>query len=656
MLKTYFKFIIIFLILLNTIYSQVLRTPSEVIDIQRILRLKQQFQNQIFTPEEILPLVDQELQNYFKQFRDERLLKDSIVSIPYDYFNFPLNKIHTLIYIRSFSDIQKKHRLFSPYLYETFLLKAKLYEKLNQSQNALSHYLQALQYTIPILDPSIEEIDSKSLFPISISIENLEQYLDNKQLKEKLNYFEYWNATFGDENYIKELLDLNFKSNIEVFKKIFQEFKSNLVDIKNIKKDYYKADLNNNIVERRNKSIEFQNKWNEIKEQWNQLLQLEQKFKEEQKKLKKDYANILFSMANLMKEIEYKNKERERLLNQSSYYRGTGNALGINKTLYREFIGYKRLLELAHNLDPENIEYIDLLSDEYFREKNPVLGLKIEKKWFQYADKKDRRNPKHYFRIMSYYLNTKNISLAAKFIDELYNYLKQNSEYQSEIFIDKENLFLDPYEHFLFFYYDFYLKHYSTIKNEEDFENNFNIILNKLTIKLDNTKNIIEKSNGYQLKYKILYNLAKYERINKNYQKEMNYLIEIYNLENLIESEIQNLENKKNNLEKEQLRIKQTLYYEENLELTQKLFEIEKIELPNINNQIQSLKIVKNSFPMGKILERIAYLNYINKDFNNAILFYNKILEHKNINTIYKKRSMENIKIIQKNIQTGFNY
>lgn len=649
------KYLLWFFIFVNVLHSQIIKSPSEVIDIQRINRLKDQYQNNLFNEKEILPIIDQELQNYFKQFRDERLLKDTVVSIPYDFYEFPLNKIHTLIYIRNQSDIQKS-RIFSPYLYQTFFFKAQLHQKLGENQKAIQSYLQALNYSIPILEQEKTIMDSSNkILPENLLIIDLENTLNKDLFKKKLDYFEYLNYSMGDKNFQIELSNNNLKYDIQQFQKNYRELQKQLETIKNIKQEYYKLDLNKQVdlnytTNKQNQLKNFENTWNQIISLWNDLLTLEQSLLSEQEKLKKEYAEILYNIALLIKGLEQKNKERERMLNQSSYYRGTGNTLGVNKTLYSDFVGYKQLLEMAHNLEPQNLLYLDKLSDEYFRDKNFQVGLKIEKSWFSLAQKNDERNPKHYFRIISYYLTTKNISLAKEYLEQFYQDLNNYPNLRQYLYVDK-NLFLEPMDHFLYFYQNFYLTNYSKLDDEV-----IKDLLKKTENKLSTIQNISESSKGLKMKYHLLEDLSKYYRIKKNYPEEFLALTEILNLDKKLKESIQELEIRKKSLEKEASELKQKLYYEENTELSQKLFRLEKVDLPNVIYDLQSLRTLKKSIPIGNVLERLAYLSYQKNDLNAAIDYYNQMLEDNFIDTNYKKRAFNNIKNLKKTLEAGYKY
>lgn len=642
-----------YLTLTDILFSQVLRKPHEVMNFQRIQLLENQWQNRLFTSEEILPLIEQELQAYFSQFRDERLLRETIISVPYDYYNFPLNKIHTFLYIRSREDIQKSNRIFSPYLYNTFLFKAKLHKDLNQSNKALESYFQSLNYAIPIIHLS-DEVKNKDIISREINIKDLEQTLNQKEFIELLNYFEYLDFTFGNENFIKETIDSNFQTKINSFKELYVNFQKNLKEIQNLKQEYYKSQFMRNLNETTNLSRNFQQKWLEIHNNWNQLLDFYNEFLLEQRNLKKEYSNILYDMALIMKEIEIKQKERERLLNQSSYYRGTGNALGINKTQYRMFTGYKTLLELAHNLNPDDLNYIDLLSDEYFSIKDTTSGLKIEKEWFKKASKEDIRNPKHFFRIISYYLSTKNVSLAKEYIENFRVNLVEVPALQNYIFDkNKQELLLDPFDHFNYFYINFLIQYYLSYKINVDIPTELSNLLQKIDDKLKTNQDFNTNLKAYKLKSSVLNDLASYYRFNKNSNEEYKFLMEIKTIDDTLENMELNTSEEYKNLNQQSLNLKRELYYEEDTKKTQDLFELEKIRLPNLKKQLESINTLRNSLKIGNILERIAYLNFMNKNLDNAIFFYNSIISKKNVDDQTKYRAMENIKRIKTMQLTG---
>lgn len=654
--KKYFKIFLLlhlYFALNNLQFSQVLRKPHEVINIQRIQFLQNQWQNQLFSSSEILPLVEQELQAYFSQFRDERLLRETIISVPYDDYNFPLEKLHTFLFIRNLEDIQKSRRIFSPYLYYTFLFKAKLHEDLKQPNKTFESYLQALNYTIPIIN-LLGDMKSKEILTAEIDIKNLDQIMNQNEFKRQLEYFEYWNSTFGNENFIKETLDTNFQNQISLFQKLYSDFKDNLKEIQNIKQNYYKSQLYKDYNQSQNSIVSFQQKWREIFNIWNQLLDIHDIFIQNQITLKNEYSNILYKMALIMKDIEIKQKERERLLNQSSFYRGTGNALGINKTQYRIFNGYRTLLELAYNLNPDNLDYIDLLSDEYFSVKDITIGLKIEKEWFQKAPITDSRNPKHYFRIISYFLSTKNVSLAKEYIENFRKNVNEIPELRNYIFDEnKEELFLEPIDHFNQFYINFLIRHYLSHNLNIDVSSVLLSLIQKIDEKLIITEDIMEKIKGYKLKNSILNDLASYYRFFKNPENEYKYLLEIKTLDEVLESLEFNISEEYKNLNQQSLNLKRELYYEDNIAKTRELFELEKIKLPNLKKQLQSINAFRNSLKIGNVLERMAYLNFVNKNLDDAIFLYDIIIKKKNLDDNTKFRATENIKRIKTMQLTG---
>lgn len=636
MLKILFLFLFSFSLL-----SQTIRNPSEVIDIERIKSLENQYQNQLFSPEEILLKIDQELGRYFDQFRKERLLKETIASVPYDFYNFPLNKIYLLLYIRDSKDIEKSQRIFSPFLYRSFTFKGNIHKDLNQKNLALYSYIQALEYAIPILETKIPR---KKNIPQKPSMVDLEKSLNEEDFLLTLNYFEYLNLTLGNKNFVEEIENQVVKQSILDFKREFTDLNNTILKLQETKRNYYQSILNNT-NQSSNLEQEHNALWDQLFKKIETLWNIETNLADFMQQLQNQYSEILFRMANLLKEIELKQKERERILNQSSYYRGTGNQLGINKTLFRNLIGYTRLLELAVRLNPNQLDYLDLLSEQYFIERNIPSGIAIEKEWFTKAKEDDLRTPKHYLRMISYYLESTNFSLSKEYIEQLFLLLKKYPHLQKEIFAkeESESFVLSEYDHFLFFYADFMLNNNFSYKQDI-----FLDLLNKINLKIQDLENNKQDTLKEQLfKQKILNNLAKIHRNQKESEKEMEILNEIYNLYSKLENSLNEKKNLKIQKEKEALELKQQLMFEENLEKNQKLFELQKIEIPDLEQGINKLKAILNAIPIGFTLERIAYLYYTKKDLKNSIRYYDLIIKNNNSNQNEKKRALQNIQILQ---------
>ncbi|MCS7205738.1 MAG: hypothetical protein NZ853_08575 [Leptospiraceae bacterium] len=635
-----------------SLVAQAIRPPSEVLDFSRIQRLYEHWENQVFEPQEILQNLQKEIQTYYQQFQKERYLRESEISIPYDFYRFPLDKIHLLLFVRKLEELQKTKRLFSPYLYFAFEFQGKLYESLNRPTNAVSSYLQALQYAIPILDIT----KKKEALPDTIEIHNLELFIKNPKFLEEVSTFEYWKKTFGDDNYQKELSDQNLRDNINNFLVLYQNFQKNLQEIQEIKKLYYQAQIRRDRNLQNENLRQFQQKWQELKNQWDNLIAYQETFLEEQTKLRKEYANLVYRIATLTKRIEEAHKERERVLNQSSFYRGTGNVLGVNKTLYSQFIGYIHLLELANKLDPENIEYIHLLSQEYFREKDSLKGITIEKKWFQHAPKNDPRNLIHYQRLVSYYQAVQNISLAKSQLQEWKKHLEQFPDQRNLIFEEnQDNSVLNAYQRFLLFYIKFFLDHYSAeeLDREINAEQTLNEMKNSITQKQQEMTEE-QKNQNFRNLVEIQILLARYYQAKKNPDKEKETLLNLKSLDETLEALEEEYLRQEKEKKMEALSLKNSLYFEEDLEKTKRYYEIQRIHLPNIQLRLQSIRTLRNEFPIGKILEKIAYLNYVNKQYEEAIEIYSEIMKHKYASDDTKKRAEVNKKLIMALLRTGF--
>lgn len=127
-------------------------------------------------------------------------------------------------------------------------------------------------------------------------------------------------------------------------------------------------------------------------------------------------GELCLEMARIVRVLELKNKEVDRILNRSSYYRGVGDEPEENRTGYSGFTGYGLLLEFANRIDPENTAYISLLAEEYRRTRKLELAVEYYERYFQLAEKdpQTRSSPQ----------STENMQRLAGLFSDQKNYIR----------------------------------------------------------------------------------------------------------------------------------------------------------------------------------------------------------------------------------------
>ncbi len=239
-----FRFFFFLLIPFLSLLSYELQPPSKLIDFERIQFLERQYNQGTLDANQILKILDSELNQFYKQFLELRNLREEIASIPYDFYRFPMNKIHRLIYVRNLEEIQKQKKFYSPVLFQAHLLKGRILEDQKQYNQAFLSYLQSLYFSLPIL----EELPSRKIeIPEQIEIKELEKVIRNTQIQSFFDYLSYIQSVFGDSNYLEETLDISEKERIQNIINLTENLKSELKQIEKIKEDYYLFEFQNEI-------------------------------------------------------------------------------------------------------------------------------------------------------------------------------------------------------------------------------------------------------------------------------------------------------------------------------------------------------------------------------------------------------------------------
>ena len=132
-------------------------------------------------------------------------------------------------------------------------------------------------------------------------------------------------------------------------------------------------------------------------------------------------GDTAYRMALLIKELETRNKKLSRILNRSSFYRGSGETEAEESTALRRFVGYGLFLELAHKLDPQNANYISLLAEEYRTSRLYSRAISFEERFLalrRAVPGNETEIAQHLRRLGGMYTDTRNFVRAVESYEE----------------------------------------------------------------------------------------------------------------------------------------------------------------------------------------------------------------------------------------------
>ncbi|EHQ05513.1 hypothetical protein [Leptonema illini] len=327
------------------------RPVQEAINVQEIERLERQFADGSLPADEVIRLAGDLIGQYTGQFREKRRNDRRALPVPERLADLNADLVRLMQIVRNRETGAGFFYERSPYMQRLYVLLGQAYEAKKEPVRALSAYTTALRYGAferPHDDPERAR----------------EQ--DRARLREEI-YHAIANG-MGDADRLTQEPDAQIRQAGAGFAETLRQFRQLRLDVEEARRLIYVEEAKQ--LRGGGDPATARANYERLR---GELEQTEQSLEAVRLGIYKTYyeresaagGELLHKMALLSKEIETSLRLQERVLNRSSYYRGTGNVLGEERTVLRDFVGYRALLELAHRLNPRRAEYVQLLAEEY---------------------------------------------------------------------------------------------------------------------------------------------------------------------------------------------------------------------------------------------------------------------------------------------------
>jgi hypothetical protein len=327
------------------------RPVQEAINAQEIDRLERQYADGSLPSDEVIRLGSELIGRYTGQFREKRRNDRRALPVPERLADLNADLVRLIQIARSRETGSGFFYERSPYMQRLYVLLCQAYEKKKDPVRALSACMTALRYGAferPYDDPEKAR----------------EQ--DRARLREEV--YQAIASGMADANRLSQEPDAQIRQAGEAFSDTLRRFRQLRLEVEEARRLIYVEEAKR--LRGSGDPAAARANYERLR---GELDQTEQSLEAVRLGIYKTYyeresaagGELLYKMALLSKEIETSLRLQERVLNRSSYYRGTGNVLGEERTVLRDFVGYRALLELAHRLNPERIEYVQLLAEEY---------------------------------------------------------------------------------------------------------------------------------------------------------------------------------------------------------------------------------------------------------------------------------------------------
>lgn len=521
------------------------------------------------------------LKRYYSQFIDEKRIweereRGSIYSSRTEQ-----NDIRLLLFETTHRNSETLLVKESPILYELHIRLARLYSEIDKPAIAIRHFIGAYRYrSLATTDefyrsPNWQKEDFRNQFVAGAKShqqafdEKKEAQTQLKVAKDKIHILEAEAIRSG-----KSVSDV--QGSVEAQLRVIEQKKKSLIKAE---EQFAKSESENYLNYQKTKQIE-------------------------------DSKNF-FEMAKMIKKIEDENKERLKIINKLSVA-GKGIFVLFDYKKNRDFFAYELFLEKSYSLWNENIDAIQEVSERFRIDGRKEKAIDFYEKYIKLLETKNDTSEETtkklsiaYFRLASLNADSKRYIVAGDNYEKFYA-IAPDDALKTKVAFEMGNYFLntlgDPKKASVF--YEYWLD-----RNSKDWN-----------------PSLSEEKNSFDLEALAFLGLSKLDRVNRNPDAEKSkLLVSLKNYKDL-ESARNGAEKKVLELKEKRMKIKRELITTTQDEALSQ-FRILEIKIEDQESELRGLESKLLSIPISKILFRLAVLSESQRDFNNAMVYYDSVIE-----------------------------
>ena len=571
--------------------SRLYKKPFEVVNPDSIARAEQELANPDPDYTLLVQLLAREINAYTTQFIEDKRILDERRTAPSRPEQIDKNTLRliTLLQKQKYGKIQFLGE--SPYMNTLHRLLGQSYEALDRPYRALSEYSMAFRYT---------------------SFEQPWRELNTDEERE--DRYLLMLRGFAHPDRVQEERDPRVKQDAERFRDLLEQYNRLKIQEREAIKfiDVERARVargeGGNVGTARQRAQTLGTRLRGVERRL-EGIRLGSYRKYHTEKSMRD-GDLAYRMAVLVKRLETENKKVARILNRSSFYRGLGDQLGEERTAFRNFVGFQIFLELAHKLDPNNLRYISLLSEEYQNGRRKQRAIAFTERYIELAEKtqpKPRELADHYLRLGGLFTDSKNYIRATQAYERYLALLPDGP-------ISRETRLALA---------DLYFERTGNFPRARELYNRF----------LDDTRNIDLNTLGYRPKanlqntrYRIFRNLASIDRRQQRWSREEGQLVSAREEFYTMEGDFKKFQEERVGVQQRINEVKRQLLGKEDQELQAEYYRLLRISLPEVTERADYLRIRLESMNLPAVLERLALIEQRDRNFQESLDLYREII------------------------------
>lgn len=578
------KFCLAFALLVTGLSAQsIYKTPGEVIDGAVITRLENELAGQNPDLPKIIGEGEAELARYNSQFIADKRIQDERRG---QHVALSENAIRIMALSRSKEAGRNYFLGDHPYLFRLHRLIGESYDRSRDRYRALNQYAMAFRFT-SLEQPYVETLSESDRHARYIQI--LNGFANEDRLSEE-----------RDPQAIADAR--SFRTDLSQYTKVSADAEEARKQIAGEEARIARGRPGNPAAARtRFEQLSAQKK---ALEQRLENVRTTSYKKYATEKQKRD-GDLAFLMAVLVQQLEGKNKEIDRILNRSSFYRGIGTELGEDRTPYREFTAYGMVLELANKIDPTNISYVTLLANEYKRSRQVPLALRYFQDYFDLAEKLPQRPGDYDANLLTYaglYTDSQNYIRASELLEK---HVKNVNSPQVRLQLA-----------------DISFQRTGKLERAKELYEQFLAAQPPLDQITDTKK----RTESALVRYRVHKNLAAIARRSLRTEQELASLQASEGVFRTVEKDFTAARQAEDTIRSKLFEIKQKVISREDEELQREYYRLQRIDLTEAAEVTGYIRTRLDSMNFGLVLERQAYLAERARDFNTAGAKYREMV------------------------------
>ncbi|MCB1175031.1 MAG: hypothetical protein KDK39_15770 [Leptospiraceae bacterium] len=346
------------------------QTPAQLFTANQIQQLETRWQTDPGQADQILAAVRQLLDQYFTQFVADRRIQDERAWQDYRNQRWSQNQNRLQALARERRTQPGYYLGEAPYLKRLFILLGKAYESPAKNDQARANwaYSMALRYGYRV----------RSSDPLPLQTEAERQAAWLAMLR-----------SFADPAHMAEMSNPEWRAAAERFQQLFGRWVANHKQCEQLQQDVYAVEAR---MARNQASPAERNRLQNERDQVCRQKNLDQDGLEQIRS--GDYANwrrasaaqdawLAWRLAELARVLDQKAWQARLDSNPDSFLRNNGNRIQSNHTRKRDSAAYVQFLELAQYIEPDNLQYLDLLSEFYWAAGKAEVALAWQERWME---------------------------------------------------------------------------------------------------------------------------------------------------------------------------------------------------------------------------------------------------------------------------------